>query len=118
MILGAIIDAKLSEMDTEQIKYTQLNEKLLQCLQLYDTLMTQEQQFSYMHQQMAGMSFQVSFLGFSRFEFIDKNVDFYCRIWTIIGPLTKAVVVMKVKPFFGSISKTPILPNFPGYSWV
>ena len=59
--IGAIIDAKLSEMDTEQIKYTQLNEKLLQCLQLYDTLMTQEQQFSYMHQQMAGMSFQVSF---------------------------------------------------------
>ena len=60
-VLGAIIDAKLSEMDTEQIKYTQLNEKLLQCLQLYDTLMTQEQQYqhSYMQQQMGAMTFQV-----------------------------------------------------------
>merc|ERR1712168_878359 len=41
--MGALIDAKLSEMDTEQIEYTQLNQKLLQCLHLYDTLMQQEQ---------------------------------------------------------------------------
>lgn len=41
--MGALIDAKLSSMDTEQIEYTQLNQKLLQCLQLYDTLMQQEQ---------------------------------------------------------------------------
>ena len=60
-ILGALIDAKLSEMDTEQIEYTQLNQKLLQCLHLYDTLMQQEQ-FSnpYMlNQQMGNMSLQV-----------------------------------------------------------
>ena len=36
---GAIIDSKLSEMDTEQLELTQLNEKILQCLQLYDSLM-------------------------------------------------------------------------------
>merc|ERR1711953_90553 len=41
--MGGIIDAKLSEMDTEQIELTQLNQKLLQCLQLYDSLMQQEQ---------------------------------------------------------------------------
>ena len=66
--LGAIIDAKLSEMDTEQIKYTQLNEKLLQCLQLYDTLMTQEQQYqhTYMQQQMGAMTFQVPFMSNTR----------------------------------------------------
>ena len=60
-VLGALIDAKLSEMDTEQIEYTQLNQKLLQCLHLYDTLMQQEQ-FSnpYMlNQQMGNMSLQV-----------------------------------------------------------
>ena len=48
-------------MDTEQIEYTQLNQKLLQCLHLYDTLMQQEQ-FSnpYMlNQQMGNMSLQV-----------------------------------------------------------
>ena len=56
-------------MDTEQIKYTQLNEKLLQCLQLYDTLMTQEQQYSYMQQQMGQMSFQVIFEVFLKFWF-------------------------------------------------
>jgi len=60
--MGALIDAKLSEMDTEQIEYTQLNQKLLQCLHLYDTLMQQEQ-FSnpYMlNQQMGNMSLQTN----------------------------------------------------------
>lgn len=37
--MGAIIDSKLSEMDTEQLELTQLNQKILQCLQLYDALM-------------------------------------------------------------------------------
>jgi len=49
-------------MDTEQIEYTQLNQKLLQCLHLYDTLMQQEQ-FSnpYMlNQQMGNMSLQTN----------------------------------------------------------
>ena len=66
--LGALIDARLSEMDTEQIEYTQLNQKLLQCLHLYDTLMQQEQ-FSnpYMlNQQMGNMSIQVRVVGFSK----------------------------------------------------
>ena len=71
-ILGAIIDARLSEMDQEQLELTQLNQKLLQCLQLYDTLMQQQfppQQQSYMpphqmtnhqmSQQMANMNIQV-----------------------------------------------------------
>ena len=65
---GAIIDARLSEMDTEQLELTQLNQKLLQCLQLYDSLM--QQQFTpqinptYMPQQqisqhMSNMNLQV-----------------------------------------------------------
>jgi len=60
--MGAIIDAKLSEMDTEQIEYTQLNQKLLQCLHLYDTLMQQEQfNHPYMlNQQMGNMSLQTN----------------------------------------------------------
>jgi signal transducing adaptor molecule len=40
--MGAIIDARLSDMDKEQLELTQLNQKLLQCLQLYDSLMQQQ----------------------------------------------------------------------------
>ena len=82
-ISGALIDAKLSEMDTEQIEYTQLNQKLLQCLHLYDTLMQQEQ-FSnpYMlNQQMGNMSLQVLLLSillrFPVFRRVFFHYEFY-----------------------------------------
>jgi hypothetical protein len=68
LLLGAIIDSKLSEMDTEQLELTQLNEKILQCLQLYDSLMQEQlstMNTSYMPQMtnsMASMSLQVNTL--------------------------------------------------------
>ena len=53
-------------MDTEQLELTQLNEKILQCLQLYDSLMQDQlstMNSSYMPQltnSMASMSMQVN----------------------------------------------------------
>ena len=84
-ILGALIDAKLSEMDTEQIEYTQLNQKLLQCLHLYDTLMQQEQ-FSnpyLLNQQMGNMSLQVKWGVSSRWSF-RPNSDYNIKTDPII----------------------------------
>ena len=44
-------------MDNEQIEYSALNQKLLECLQLYDTLMQQEQYNAYT-MQMNNLSLQ------------------------------------------------------------
>ena len=87
--IGAIIDARLSDMDREQLELTQLNQKLLQCLQLYDSLMQQQfpqqpqlhnpQMANYitpqpMTQQMGGMNLQVTYFSFLSSESSCRSV--------------------------------------------
>ena len=75
-------------MDREQLELTQLNQKLLQCLQLYDSLMQQQfpqqpqlhnpQMANYitpqpMTQQMGGMNLQVTYFSFLRSKMFMSN---------------------------------------------